>query len=149
MKEANVLLSLSKDHQVHLKGVTPIEALLLAAEHHANAGGNPLQVDKESVKETGREVEEEYEHEVDSVVSEGGVKKIKTEKVKAKRKVWKDHKRSVDEEISRLRGKYPAAKIRHILNEVKELPTEDFEKAIQMGINIVLPSGKLAEARII
>lgn len=39
---ANLQLQLDKYTQVPLRGVTPAEVLLLVAEHHAAAGGNPI-----------------------------------------------------------------------------------------------------------
>ena len=51
MKTANVVLKLSKDHEVPLSGVTPIEALLLTAEHHRNVGGCPVEIDEKSISE--------------------------------------------------------------------------------------------------
>lgn len=150
MKQANILLKLSKDHEVHLKNVTPVEVLLLAAEHHRSVGGNPIVVDKESIKEVG--YEEVYEH----VVTPAVAAKPATDKSPAveakpavieKRTRWIPTPRSIDEECARLRGKYNNAKIKAILTEVRDIPTEDFEKAIKLGTGMVLPSNKLAETR--
>ena len=58
MKVANIILGLSKGHEVGLKGVTPAEVLLLVAEHHTNYGGDPvisLEEQKEEVKRTNDE----------------------------------------------------------------------------------------------
>lgn len=58
MKVANIGLALFKGHEIHLKGVTPAEVLLLVAEHHTNYGGDPilhLEELKEEVKRTNDE----------------------------------------------------------------------------------------------
>lgn len=44
MKVASVIVKLTKNHHVHKHGVTPIEALILAAEHNVNSQGDPLEV---------------------------------------------------------------------------------------------------------
>lgn len=110
MKQATIHLRLSKEASVHKHNVTPIEALLLVAEHHKNAGGNPVEVDKATIKDT-------------------------------------PDKRTIDDELRRLRTIYHAAKVKSLLTEIKDLPTEDFEKAVKLGIDLVLPSGKLSETR--
>lgn len=109
MKQANVLLKLSKDHEVHLSNVTPIEALLLTAEHHKNAGGNPLTLDETSIK---------------------------------------DVTRTEDEELSRLRHKYPSSKLKVLTTEVRNFPT-DFKQATEKGVNLALPSGSLSSTKVI
>lgn len=143
MKEATITLKLTKDHEVTKTKVTPIEAMLLVAEHHKNAGGNPVTVHKETIKECHSLAEEEYDAEEDKIVTEGGVKKIVTTKVKSKRTIEKPDKRSVDDEVNRLRFKYHKDKV-NALSSIRELPTEDFEKALQLGINLTVPTTKFA-----
>ena len=52
MKQATVVLKLTRDNWTHVHNVTPIEALLLVAEHHKNSGGEPLVVEKDTIKDT-------------------------------------------------------------------------------------------------
>lgn len=119
MKQANVIVKLSKDHEVHLKGVTPLEAMLLTAEHHKNAGGNPIDVDEKSIEEI--------------VVKEQGKP---------------DRTRTEDEELARLRTKYPANKLKVITTEVRNFPT-DFKDATAKGVNLALPSGSLSSTKVV
>jgi hypothetical protein len=51
MKEVDIKLKLTKDHEVFIKNVTPIEALLLTSLHHKNAGGNPIEYDKDTIRD--------------------------------------------------------------------------------------------------
>lgn len=44
MKTATVIVKLTKDHHVVKHGVTPIQALLLAAAHNIPSKGDPLEV---------------------------------------------------------------------------------------------------------
>ncbi len=111
MIQANAVVKLSKEHEVALNGITPIEALLLVAEHHKNVGGNPVEVDKATIKEVSPP-------------------------------------RTIDDELNRLRGKYAQAKVRAIANEVKELPST-FEKAIELGTRITLPSQSMSSMKLI
>jgi len=72
MKIADITLSLDKSgHDVHLHGVTPAEALLLVAEHHTNAGTDPVK----ELKETG-EVERDANQEVDRLKSKYAAAKV-------------------------------------------------------------------------
>lgn len=59
MKTATVIVKLTKDHHVHRAGVTPIEALILAAEHNIKSGSDPLEVVKGTEKEVTRTEDEE------------------------------------------------------------------------------------------
>lgn len=128
---------------MHKYKVTPIEAMLLAAEHCKAVGGQPVTVLEDTIKECHHLVEEEYDKEEDKIVTEGGVKKIVSTKVKDKRMVPSPEKRSVDEELTRLRHKYHSDKVA-ALAQVRELPTDDFKKAIEQGINLSLPAKKFA-----
>ncbi len=147
MKQASCTVKLNKDHEVVVNNVTPIEALLLVAEHHKNVGGNPVEVVKGTEKETGHEVEQEVEQEVDKIVVKDGKKVVETTKEKVKKLVSKPDNRTTDQEIDRLRTKYPAKKIQLILNEVRDMPTT-FEAAIERGIKLKLPTGSLMEHKL-
>ena len=119
MKEATIILNLSKEgHHVTKANVTPVEALLLVAEHHRNVGGNPIEVVKDTVKDV------------------------------TTKKDGKDVARTDDEELARLRGKYPAGKIKALLTEVKHFP-DTFEKAIELGTGLQLPSGAIAATKLL
>lgn len=151
MKQANILLKLSKDHEVHLKGVTPVEAMLLTAEHHKNAGGNPVVVDETSIEDTHNLIEIADGPEVDHdeiAVGADGKKYVKTTKVKSKIIKKVPDNRTDDQELSRLRTKYPANKLKVITTEVRNFPT-DFKSATEKGVNLALPSGSLSSTKVI
>jgi len=57
--------------------------------------------------------------------------------------------RSLDEELDRLRAKYHPDKLIGILNQVRELPGDDFKKAIQRGMTVAMPSVKEPEFKLI
>jgi hypothetical protein len=99
--------------------VTPIEVLLLVAEHHKNNGGCPVEVQKDTVTEVKTEVE----------VMEGTPPKV----------VKKLVDRTDDDELGRLRARYGKAKVKALLSEVRTLP-KDFDEALKKGIELVLPS---------
>lgn len=120
MKEATILLKLTKDHEVHKTNVTPVEAMLLVSEHHKAAGGCPIEVDKSTIK--------------DIVVSESKDAKGNVVKVS----------RTVDEELDRLRGKYNSKKVGALSAQVRDIPTDDFDKALAMGVKIAMPDNKFA-----
>lgn len=140
---------LTKDNHVHKKGVTPIEALYLVAEHHRNAGGNPIVVEPGSEKNTGHfedkvtEVDEDYV-EVKTGTDGKVIKSVATHKVKKTSTVWVEDKpeRTEDDEIARLRGKYIGAKLDAILLKVRNLP-KTFEEAVKKGLELSLPSSSL------
>lgn len=141
---------LTKDNHVHKKGVTPIEALYLVAEHHKNVGGNPIIVEAGSEKNTGHFEDQVYEEDEDFVEVKTGtdgkvVKSVATRKVKRTKTVWVEDKpeRTEDEEIQRLRGKYIGAKLDAILFRVRNLP-KTFDEAFKKGIELSLPSGALS-----
>ncbi len=122
MKEANVIVHLDKNTSVHRAAVTPLEALLLTAEHHKNVGADVIIVDKDTIKEIV--VEETKDGKV--------VKRSRTD----------------DEEIARLKSRYNNNKIRAVLAEVRTIP-DDFEKAKATGLSIVLPVQKLSETKLL
>ncbi len=129
MKEATVLLHLSKDHQVLKNQVTPIEAMILVAEHQKNVGGTPIKIeDVTNVQEIVIEVE--------------------TEDPKTKAKVKSKGTRSEDSELDRLRVRYTEKKVNHITSTVRQLPTT-FEEAIKIGLTKQPASGGMvSETRI-
>ncbi len=152
MKQATVTIKLSKDQDVVRENVTPIEALLLTAEHHRNVGGSPIEVHKDTIKDVGRE--EEYEHVVTPAIAAqpaaNGKPAVEAVPAKVeKRKRWVKVEWSVDQECARLRGRYHGSKVDAILTKVRDIPTDDFEKAVQLGVTVVFPTNKLAEAKII
>lgn len=60
MKTATIYLAQSKfGSNVLLKEVTPLEAILLTAEHHQNVGKEPVTVDESSITEIERDDFEE------------------------------------------------------------------------------------------
>lgn len=147
MKKADCIVKLSKDHEVILSGVTPIEALILVAEHHKNVGGNPVEVVKGTEGETGTAVPTEVDEEVDGIVVKDGKKIVETTKRKVTKLVVKPDNRTNDQELDRLRGKYSSKKIQSILTEVRDLPTT-FELAIERGIRLKLPTGALVSTKL-
>lgn len=152
MKQATVTVKLSKDQDVVLNNVTPIEAMLLTAEHHRNVGGSPIEVHKDTVKDVGRE--EEYEHVVTPAVpakpAVGTVAAVEAvPAVTERRKRWVKIEWSVDQECNRLRGKYNSSKVDILLTKVRDIPTEDFDKAVQIGTTILFPGNKLSETKIL
>jgi hypothetical protein len=110
MKEATVLVSLTKDHQVYKMGVTPPEVLLLVAEHQKGAGGCPVAVEKATIV---------------------------------------DVKRTLDDELDRLKTKYPQGKVKQLMNDVRDIPVDDFDKAIERGLKLQLLSGALITTKLI
>lgn len=46
MLQCTCVVRLSKDHEVPRTGVTPIEAMLLVAEHNKNVGSSPIDVEE-------------------------------------------------------------------------------------------------------
>lgn len=144
MKRANIELKLSKDHSVHKSNVTPLEAMILTAEHHKNAGGDPITVDEASVSETGTDVEvpgPEVDHDTIEVGADGK-KFVKTVKQPSKVKKFVADNRTDDSELNRLRGIYGRAKVNYVASQVRDFP-KDFKSASQKGVEISLPSGGL------
>ena len=146
------MLKLSKEHEIPKKHVTPLEAMMLVALHNKNVGGNPVEVVKDSIKDstTQREVETDIEH--DEIVKDPktGAKSIVTTKGKKKdiQRVTDDPPRTDDQEVARLRRMFGAKKVKEMLIEVRTFPT-DFDDAIKRGVSLELPESKLAEKKII
>lgn len=155
MKQANIKLMLSKEHEIVKKDVTPLEALLLVSLHHRNAGGNPVEVlpDTETeaevtisaTKAVGQLVEDVAEYKTPDGKTVPASKKVVREAVAAKEESKRS--RTNDEEIARLRRKYSSAAIDTILTKVRDLP-DTFEDAIKKGTGVILDSGKLSETKI-
>ena len=97
MKTATIELRLTKNHHVHKTNITPIECMLLAAEHNVNSQGDPIGP-VENVKDVPKV----------QVLSESG-KMVEAD--------WTD-----DLEIRRLRGIY-GDKVKR-LDSVRQLPKE-------------------------
>lgn len=118
MKLADVVIRLSKEgHDVPRSDVTPAELLLLVAEHHANAGGDPIV----SITETG-----------DTTMKEGD-ETVET--------------RTVSEEVGRLKMRYGSHKVEHLFQgAIPNLPAT-FDEAKEIGIHTVLPSSRLTIGR--
>ncbi len=119
MKEATVTLKLTKDHEVHKYNVTPVEAMLLVSEHHKAAGGCPVEVDKATIKDV-----------LVVDLDKDGKTKFRA--------------RTIDEELDRLRTKYDPKKVGALSSQVREIPVDDFVKALEMGIKIAMPDQKFA-----
>lgn len=124
MKEATATIKLSKEHEVIRHGITPIEAMLLCAEHHLNVGACPVEIHEKTVK--------------DIVVDTGTLKDGKPV----------TRTRTTDEELDRLRERYANNKVDTLLTKVRDFP-EDFAKALERGIKISLPSNKMAEIKVL
>jgi hypothetical protein len=122
MKTASVTVRITDKHSVIKHRVTPIEVLLLAAEHKAAAGSDgPIVIDKSSIKD-----EKEYvSNEVAVVMSKGVEKPVVVP--------WTE-----DNELLRLRRHYSPAKLA-IFKEVRQLPT-DFDDAIRKGTGLESPT---------
>lgn len=115
MKTATIELRLTKNHHIHKTNITPIECMLLASEHNINSGGDPVAVEKGSVKE------------------------VKQVKVRNEEGVMVDTDWTEDLEIRRLRGIYGNKVDR--LTSVRTLPT-DYEGpngAVSMGKALTSP----------
>jgi len=137
MKLATVTLTLSKDgHHVTLHNVTPAELLLLVAEHHTNAGGNP--VVKESLVETGDTTKVEVEEDKDD--GKGGKTKVKVIKTVTGR--------TPAEEVARLRMKYAGNKVSALFQGAIPNMPKDFKEAQELGVKTALPSSKLTEFKV-
>ena len=76
MKEASVVVHLSKDHNVVKHHITPLEALLLVAEHNRNYGACPVEIIE------GTEVEVTRSDNDELVRLRGKYHKTKVQKVK-------------------------------------------------------------------
>src|SRR5437660_12000323 len=135
MKEATVLIKLSKDNHVQKKHVTPIEAVLLVEEHHRSVGDVPVEV-LDTPTETTRLAEKEVDN-----PHKPGSKRIDL--------IREADKRSIDDELNRLRFTYGRVKVKALLSEVRDLPVEDFKKAIELGMKITLPSSELSQTKLI
>jgi len=145
MKQASILLHLDKSgHSVPRHEVTPIEAILLVAEHHKNAGGNPVEVIKDTVKDCPLVVTR-----VKKMVKTGEKKEgDKTIDITEERETEEKRGRTADEELNRLRSRYAAAKVDALSTRVREFP-DDFEKAVQLGLQLSLPTKSLSETKLI
>jgi hypothetical protein len=127
MKEASVVIKLSKESEVSRDHVTPVEAMLLCAEHHKNVGDCPVRVVEGTIKD---------------VLVETGEKDAKTGKPITR-------PRTIDEELDRLKERYAINKVKALISEVKDIPTDDFAKALDRGMKIALPSNKMTEMKVV
>jgi hypothetical protein len=132
MKQADVVVHLSKDLNVSKRNVTPLEALLLTAEHHRNVGG-PV-IDSDAADKAAKDIADP--------VRDGDGKPV----VKDGKPVTQA--RNDDDELDRLRAIYGQAKVKAILTEVKNFPT-DFKSACEKGVKIVLPSSPLSQTKLL
>ena len=125
MKQADIWLKVDKvGSNIPIKGVTPAEVLYLVADNHANVGGDPI----ESLTVTG-----------DAMVHTGEEKDGKPVT-----RLRKD-----DEELMRLRLKYPARNIGRIFGSgyAPKFP-EDFEQARKAGVGMMIPAGNLIDHKL-
>lgn len=127
---------LTKDQTTIKHNVTPIEAMILCAEHQVNVKDIPVTVDEKSITEVTELVEKEVDN-----PHKPGTKRMDLVRVPSKR--------SLDDELDRLRAKYGAAKVKALTAEVRDLPTDDFKAAITRGMKITLPSGPLSSTKVI
>lgn len=133
MKHVNGLeILLTKDHTVYRHGVTPLEALVLTAEHHRNAGG--VVINAEFADKNATEI-------ADPVFDAEGKQQVKDGKGVTK-------SRTDDEEINRLRMRYGANKMKAVMSEVRTIPTT-YKEAVQKGVQLVLPSSALSTTKLI
>lgn len=139
MKQASVHLKLNKNNTVHRHNVTPIEALLLVSEHHKLVGDNPVEVNKGTIAEAVT-VDEVGPPELKEKEVLNAMGAIVRPAIYGPGKVLKSHPRTLDEEIDRLRRRYRTDVIDNILTKVRELPGENFDKAIEMGIRLTSPN---------
>ena len=156
MKQAQIILHLSKEHSVPKNGVTPIEAMILTAEHHRNYGGNPIEVmpgteeDAKIIVPATPPVPELVENVAAYKDKDGkdipAHKKVIRAGSLAKEASTRD--RTEDEEILRLRRIYHGSKIDTILNKVRDLP-KTFDDATTKGVGLQFPENKLGEKKII
>lgn len=136
MKEATVMVKLSKDQESIKKHVTPIEAMILCAEHQANVKDVPVTVLKETITDVTTLVEKEVDN-----PHKPGSKRMDLVREKTTR--------TLDQELDRLRAIYGRVKVKALLSEVRDLPLEDFEGAIKRGMQITLPSSQLSQTKVI
>jgi hypothetical protein len=136
MKEATILLKLSKDHSVTRHNVTPIEVMILCAEHQANVKDVPVEVDEKSITEVTEVTQKEVEN-----PHKPGTKRMDLVRVPSKR--------SLDDELDRLRARYGSAKVKVLLAEVRDIPQDDFKAAIARGMKLTLPSSQLSQTKVI
>lgn len=129
MKQANVDLKIDKfGSTIPLTGVTPAELFYLVADHHQNAGGDPVV----TLTETG-----------EAVTFTGEMKK-NTKGVDEP--VLRP--RSESEELARLRMKYPSNRLGKIFGGYAPRLPETFEEARKGGIGMVLPSNNLVDHKL-
>lgn len=156
MKQANIVLHLSKEHSVIKKNVTPIEVLILVAEHHRNNGGNPVELitgtesDAKIHIPAQPAVNEVVENVAEYKDKAGKVIPAHTKVVRAAQpaKEASERDRTTDEEISRLRRIYHGTKVDTVLTKIRDLPST-FEDAITKGGTVSFPENKLGEKKII
>ncbi len=125
MKQADIELKIDRfGSSVPLKGVTPAEVLYLVADHHINAGGDPI-----------IELVEKGEAQTVTGTSPDGKAIVRP--------------RTAGEEIQRLRRKYPSRNLAKVFGTSFEpnLPT-DFAHARASGVGMVLPDNKLIEHKL-
>lgn len=156
MKQTSIILHLSKEHSVPKKGVTPIEALILVAEHHRNYGGNPIEIipgteeDAKILIPAQLAVPQLVENVAEYKDTQGKVipahSKVVREAKPAKEETKRD--RTDDEEITRLRRTYHGSKLDTVLQKVRDLP-KTFDEAVTKGTQISFPDNKLSEKKII
>ena len=124
MKLADIQLKIDKlGSTVPLVDVTPAEVLYLVADHHSNAGGDPIV----EIKEKG-----------EAMTFTGEEKDGKPVK----------HLRSPSEELARLMTKYPNKKLAKVYAGFNPRMPETFDEARKGGIGTVLPSGNLIDHKL-
>lgn len=142
MIEASITLLLYPGHSVEKHKVTPLEALLLTAEHHKNAGGNPITV------HPGTEKQIVVKKPVTKPVSQG--QKMVDGKLTEQfldTEVEEIGTRTNNEEYARLRTKYHEKKVRAVIGAGD--PPATFKEALEQGIGLQIPTGgAIAETKL-
>lgn len=138
------------------KHVTPIQAMILVAEHHRNYGGNPIEIVPGTEEDAKIElpaqaaVPQLVEKVAEYKDASGKVIPAHDKVVRAAQdaKPATSRDRTEDEEITRLRRIYHGSKIDTVLQKVRDLP-KTFDDAVTKGTQIMFPENKLGEKKII
>jgi len=149
---------------VEIKHISPAEAILLVSDHHANAGGNPieqltvladdaeqeqidsLEADQERI---GKQLEDLDTADVVFDVKERRANYLRDrltsikERLDRLRFLQARRKFTPTQEVNRLRSKYTAARVdKAFPGAIPQLP-EDFPEAVEAGLKIKTTSGRL------
>jgi len=149
---------------VEIKHVSPAEAILLVSDHHANAGGNPLehinvlpddaedeqidiltadvkrlesQISDLETSDAAFDVKERRQTYLQNRLDSVKERLARLQALKARRKF------TPTQEVNRLKAKYGAARVSKAFpGAIPQLPS-DFPEAIEAGLQIKTTSGRL------